>query len=286
MPTWSPYAPDRTEHTVSGTVLVSPDIYSPQLENPRDVFVYLPPTYTSSSRRYSVIYMHDGQNVFDDATSYAGEWHVDETFESLHDEGLEAIVVAIANIGDARITEYNPYTSSRFGAARGEAYVQFIIYTLKPMIDAEFRTLPGSESTAIAGSSMGGLVSLYAWLAYPHVFGLCAAMSPSLWIARGAAIDHAAHAHLNAGRLYLDIGAKELPRRFSRYVGGVNDAVQRLYDQLRKRGIPQSRLMLVRDKQGEHNEASWARRFPNAIRFLLGDGVTLQSTAKGRGRAP
>ncbi|MBK9122390.1 MAG: alpha/beta hydrolase [Chloroflexi bacterium] len=286
MPTWSPYASGRAEHTVSGTVLVCPDVYSSQLDNARDIFVYLPPSYASSSRRYPVIYMQDGQNVFDAVSSFAGEWHVDETFEELHDEGLEAAVVAIPNIGDARITEYNPYTSTRFGAARGDDYVRFICNTLKPMIDAEFRTLPGSDSTAIAGSSMGGLISLYAWLAYPQVFGLGAAMSPALWIARGAALEHAGRAPLNVGRLYLDIGGKELPRRFSKYVNGMNDAVQGVYDRLRGRGIPESRLMLVRDKHGEHNEESWARRFPDAIRFLLGGGVTPQSTAEGRDRAP
>lgn len=286
MPTWSPYASDRAEHTVSGTVLVTPDVYSPQLDNTRDIFVYLPPSYASSSRRYPVIYMQDGQNVFDDASSYAGEWHVDETFEDLYAEGIEAIVVAIPNVGDARITEYNPYTASRFGMARGDKYVRFIIDTLKPMIDVDFRTLPGSESTAIAGSSMGGLISLYAWLAYPHVFGLSAAMSPSLWIARGAVFDHVEHAPVNPGKLYLDIGAKELPRRFSKSVNGMNDAVQGIYDRLRRRGVPQSRIMLVRDKHGEHNEASWARRFPDAARFLLGGGVSLQSTAEGRDQAP
>lgn len=286
MPTWSHYASGRDDHTVSGTVLVTSDVYSPQLDNVRDIIVYLPPSYALSSRRFPVIYMQDGQNVFDDVSSYAGEWHVDETFENLHDEGLEAIVVAIPNVGDARITEYNPYTSSRFGAPRGDDYVRFIVNTLKPMIDADFRTLPRPESTAIAGSSMGGLISLYAWLAYPEVFGLAAVMSPSLWIARTAALDHAANAPLNHGKLYLDIGAKELPRRFSKYLSGMNDAVQGVYDRLRGRGIPESRLMLVRDRHGEHNEESWARRFPDAVRFLFGDSLNLQSTAEGQDRAP
>lgn len=266
---WLRYTDGRRVHTVSGDLRVSHAMHSPQLNNTRDVLIYLPTSYWTSSKRYPVIYMHDGQNLFDAHTSYAGEWGVDETMEALARDDIEAIVVGLPNLGSARISEYNPYPSPRFRNANGDSYIHFISDTLKPIVDRDYRTKPEAESTGVFGSSMGGLISLYAWLAYPRVFGLCGAMSPSLWIARSAIFDHVKHAPFNEGRLYLDIGTRELPRQFNRYANTVTDSVSMLRDQLKERGYNASRLKFVKDRGGEHNEASWARRLPAALRFLL-----------------
>src|SRR5690606_34357272 len=161
-------------------------VRSPELGNERDVFVYLPPSYATSGRHYPVLYMQDGQNLFDDDLSFAGAWHVDETMEALAAEGIEAIVVGVSNIAEARLDEYSPFVDPRQGGGRGDEYLAFLTATLKPLIDAQFRTRREAEWTAIAGSSMGGLISLYALLHRPDVFGAAAAMSPSLWFASEA----------------------------------------------------------------------------------------------------
>ena len=159
-------------------------VESPQLGNHRDVLVYLPPSYPVSGRHYPTIYMHDGQNLFDAATSYAGEWQVDETMERIAPEGIEAIVIAVPNMGAERIAEYAPFRDERVGGGRGDAYLAFLVDTLKPDVDRNFRTRRDAEHTGIIGSSMGGLISLYAFLTRPDVFGFAGVMSPSLWFAR------------------------------------------------------------------------------------------------------
>ena len=174
----------------------------PQLQRSRRVWLYLPPGYDApgNTARYPVLYMHDGQNVFDAATSYVGEWGVDETLDSLAAAGVTApIVVAVDHGGERRLDEYSPWRNETFRwpgsdpdapaapgpgpGGEGEAYVEFLTTTLKPTIDARFRTLPGRETTGILGSSMGGLISLYAALRHPDVFGRVGVFSPAFWFA-------------------------------------------------------------------------------------------------------
>jgi len=150
-------------HTIVGTVRVLDQVYSPELENRRAILVYLPPDYDSSQQRYPVIYMHDGQNLFDQATSYTDEWQVDETMEALSRGGYPAIVVGIPNMGEQRIDEYSPFDDPAHGVGQGHAYLAFIVETLKPLIDQQFRTLPDRLHTGIMGASMGGLISLHAF---------------------------------------------------------------------------------------------------------------------------
>jgi hypothetical protein len=177
---------------IVGHVRVLPRVRSPQLRNTRDIQVYLPPSYKASGRHYPVIYMHDGQNLFDPELSFAGEWGVDETMERLAPVGFEGIVVAIPNMGGERAHEYSPWVDPRGGGGKGDAYLDFITDTLKPQIDGRFRTLRDREHTGIVGSSMGGLISLYGFLRAPGVFGFCGAMSPSLWFANRAMFEYAA----------------------------------------------------------------------------------------------
>ncbi len=247
---------------IVGNIRRLADVESPELGNRRDVLVYLPPSYVGSGRHYPVVYMHDGQNLFDDATSFAGEWQVDETMERLAAEGLEAMVVGIPNMGASRAAEYSPFRDQRAGGGRGDAYVAFVADTLKPLVDAQFRTRREAGQTGIMGSSMGGLISLYALLRRPDVFGFTGVMSPSLWFARGAIFEVAAAAGPLGGRVYLDIGTAE-GREHLRRAREMARLLRRMAPH------PRRQLRYVEDRGAGHNEHAWARRFERAIRWLL-----------------
>ncbi|HEU4327148.1 MAG TPA: alpha/beta hydrolase-fold protein [Roseiflexaceae bacterium] len=267
----------RTRHTVVGDLLVLPGVVSPQLGNARDLFVYLPPSYaTGGERRYPVLYMHDGQNLFDAALSYAGEWQVDETMEMLATEGREAIVVGVPNMGYDRLLEYGPFAERRHGESRADAYLAFLAETVKPLIDRTFRTLPDRASTGVAGSSMGGLISLYAFFKRPELFGFAGVLSPSLWFGRRATLGFVARAPFLPGRLYLDTGTREGPPRSHNPLMARRISARVLADARRLRRVllrkgyrPGQDLCYVEDAGGRHNEADWARRLPDALRFLL-----------------
>lgn len=248
---WRP-ADTGGEHTIIGTLLRA-ELSIPQLETTRRVSVLLPATYFTSERRYPVLYMHDAQNLFDSAEAFGGvEWGVDETMASLADEGIEAIVVGIDHGGETRISEYNP-----FGKGAGKSYLTWLLGALKPLIDAEFRTRPEREQTFMGGSSMGGLISLYALFHAPEVVGGVIAMSPSLWVHRFAILDEARRAKLDGALVYLDHGTREQTAR-------------PMLQALQERGMVNGEnLLFVAEKGATHTEAAWARRFPTAVRFLL-----------------
>ena len=261
-----------------GNLKVLEGLWSPQRKNRRDILVYLPPSYGQKDKRYPVVYMHDGQNLFDKFTSYAGEWQVDETMEALSRLGFEAIVVGIPNMGEQRIDEYSPFRDSRHGGGQGEKYLAFILGTLKPLIDREFRTLPDRVHTGMIGSSMGGLISLYAFFRYSACFGFVGAMSPSLWFARGMIFSYLEKAPFTPGKIYLDTGTREdsalltdrllLRARLSLY----RTSTHAMYDLLYYKGYrPGYDLFYVEEAEAGHEEAAWARRLPNALRFLLAD---------------
>jgi predicted alpha/beta superfamily hydrolase len=239
-----------------GRLVVLPSVHSPQLDNRRDLYVHVPAAPARGDARYPVIYMQDGQNLFDPAQSFAGTWGVDEALSWASRRGLDAIVVGIPNMGAARIAEYDPF------AEAGERYLDFLTHTVKPLVDAEFPTLPDRTHTGIAGSSMGGLISLYAFFKYPEVFGFVAALSPSLWFADGALLDLVARAPRVRGRLYLDVGMREGEQTVA--LG------RRLRDLLRAKGYaPRRDFRWVEDKAGMHHESAWGRRFRQALPFLL-----------------
>ena len=274
---WHPYAEHPWGHTVVGDVRALDSIYSPELRNRRKLYVYLPPSYANSDRRYPVIYMQDGQNLFDQMLSYAGEWQVDETMESLSLEGIEAIVVGVPNTGAHRIDEYSPFKDQRLRkGGRGDWYVAFLANTVKPLIDRDFRTLREREHTGVLGSSMGGLISLYAFFCRPEVFGFAGAMSPSLWFAQEAILSYVRQAGAQPGRIHLDLGTHEgsdtrvvpgaVPTYTSRYLA----AAHRMRDLLDRKGYRLGHeLQYHEEHEATHNEAAWARRLPGALRFLL-----------------
>jgi predicted alpha/beta superfamily hydrolase len=268
--------PSKNGHHVSGSLVVAEKVESPQLHNERDIIVYLPPSYGQGDDRYPVLYMQDGQNLFDPATSFAGEWNVDETLEGLaRQEGLEAIVVGVPNMGASRVDEYSPFVDRSHGGGQGNQYVAFIANTLKPLIDHQFRTLPQRRKTGIMGSSMGGLISLYAFFRREDVFGFAGVMSPSLWFAKGSIYSYVENASYLPGRIYLDAGTREMggsrvnlrKRVQSRnYYAGV----RRLKRMLVSKGYrPVRDILHVEEKWANHNEAAWARRLPDALRFFI-----------------
>jgi predicted alpha/beta superfamily hydrolase len=248
----------------SGTLHSLHDVWSPQLGNRRDVTVYLPPTY-GGARRFPTVYVQDGQNLFDPKTAHAGDWGLLPALDALAAKARETIIVGVWNLGEARLAEYSPFRDEKTGGGRGDLYLAFLTETLKPMIDRRFRTRPEREHTGIAGSSMGGLISLYGFFRAPAAFGFAAALSPSLWFADGAIFPSVASAPVVPGRIYLDVGRHEGEPHVSN--------VHRLHDLLIAKGYRAGRdVHVVDDPHGGHDEASWGRRFPPALSCLLSEG--------------
>ena len=239
-------------------------VHSPELDNQRDVLVYLPPSYHRSDRSYPVIYMQDGQNLFDPSTSYAGEWGVGRAMNAAARRGLEAIVVGVPNMGPERLDEYSPYPDLKVGGGgKGAAYADLLARTLKPIIDQRFRTEPGRERTVVAGSSMGGLISLVALLRHPEIFGAVGALSPSLWFAGGAIFSEVEGSLYVPARIYLDIGVQEGPQHVAN--------ARRMRDLFLNKGYRiGADLRWLESRSGRHDERSWGRRFARALPFLLG----------------
>jgi predicted alpha/beta superfamily hydrolase len=261
---WTEYGEARggRPHTVSGSVQVLADLHSPELGDGREILAYLPPSYRTSDRRYPVLYMHDGQNLFDASTSFSGEWGVDETMQEASRAGIEAIVVGIPNAGERRTAEYSPFEDDRFGGGEGDAYLDFILRTLKPRIDADFRTLPGREHTGLFGSSLGGLISIYGFFRHPDHFGFVGAMSPAFWFAERAIFPFVRGAPFNLGRIYLDVGTEEGAHT-------VRDT-RRMRTLLHTRGYDSGhQLLYVEDRGADHSERAWRRRLGRSLHFLL-----------------
>lgn len=267
----TPPAP-RASSAGPGVDILATPFTIPVLDRQRTVRLYLPPSYGSGSKRYPVVYMHDGQNLFDDATSYAGEWGVDETLNaSAARGGLEAIVVGIDNGGTLRMNELNPFDHPRFGKGEGEAYVGFIVEVLKPWIDSHYRTLPGPEHTAVIGSSMGGLISDYAIHRHPGVFGRAGVLSPAYWTAP-AIYDYARTHPLPAGtRVYFSMGEREGE-------SAIPD-VQRMHALMAAQRVEPGAVTLRIVPGAEHNEAAWRTELPRVLDFLFAPSPPARAVA-------
>ena len=252
-------------------------VWSSQLRNRRDVDVYLPASYAIGRQRYPVVYMHDGQNLSDPRTAFAGTtWELDETLERLAHRGIETIVVGIHNAGEGRLQEYSPFPDRKHGGGEGDSYLAFLVDTLKPRIDRSFRTDRRRDATAVFGSSMGGLISLYAYFRYPAEFGRAGVMSPSIWFGHGRVLEYIAAAKSPRGRLYVDVGTFEgvSTLRDARRLGRL--LVRKGFIRRRSAGVAGPRgevekpaLRYVEDPGSRHNEADWAARLEDALEFLL-----------------
>lgn len=261
-------------HTLTGNIRFHPEFPSKLLGNRRDVLVYLPPGYVRSRARYPVLYLHDGQNVFDARTSFAGvEWGADETAQRLIAARRIAplIIVAVANAGENRIHEYAP-TRGVFGSnAEGEPtrsqglarrYGRFLIEELKPVIDSHYRTRPEGKWTGLGGSSMGGLVSLALGLWFPQSFSRLAVMSPSVWWDDQAIVGRveALRRKPTGSKVWLDTGTAEPGWERTRT----------LRDSLVGKGwVIGADLRYLEVEGAGHTEGAWAERLGDVLEFLF-----------------
>ena len=238
------------------------------LPTQRDVLVYLPPGYERDSpRRYPVLYLHDGQNLFDGATAYipGQDWRVGQTANSLiREQAIEpVIIVGIYNTGHTRVEEYTPSACPRFKAGgKADLYGRLLVEELKPFIDWHYRTRAGVCDTGLGGSSLGGLVTAYLGLRHPRVFGKLAVVSPSVWWdGRRILGDVAALETKSGARIWLDMGTEEGPR-------AIKDA-RLLRDALLAKGWNLDQDLHYHEAQGaRHTETAWAQRVEPSLRFL------------------
>lgn len=245
---------------VRGDLRAHPGMTGDGLEYPRDILVWLPPSYRNGRKRYPVLYMHDGQNLFDPATSFCGQdWKLDETAMRLMTGGAieEFIVVGIANSPD-RMEEYNLFRP------KGEAYARFLTVVVKPFVDAAYRTKPGREHTAVGGSSMGGLFSFQLGWLRSDVFSMAACLSPAFWFSRGRMFRLAGEGDLppDPVRFYLDAGDLEPP---------IWRGFHRMTKILERRGFREGKdLCSFPDVGAVHSEAAWAARLDRPLTFFFG----------------
>jgi predicted alpha/beta superfamily hydrolase len=247
-----------------GYVHIVRDFPSPQEGFARTVRVYTPDAYDAlPHHRFPVLYMHDGQNVFEDSTSFSGvAWGVDRTSRALAAQGLmdELIVVGVSNAGPARIFEYTPGPATGRGGG-ADLYGRFLVDTVKPWVDSHYRTLPGPEDTALMGSSLGGLISLYLGLRHPDVFSKVACLSSAFsW----NGVDLVEEVRTTGAPLpvkcYLDAGTRRDPLTPTR----------RMREALEQRGyVHRKNMYYYEDKGGRHTESSWAARVHLPLKYLF-----------------
>jgi len=268
------------DHTVIGWLEIVP-FESKIFHNMRMLRVLVPANYFSphnAHRSYPVLYLQDGQNLFDEATSSKGEWHVDETVEHLVGSFKipPMFVVGIDNAGDKRSSEYLPYPDSLNGKDavadeknfRGKEYAHFLTTEVMPFIEKRYRIARGAMNTGIGGSSYGGDIALYTALEYPGVFGHVLVESAELWIGKNQLLKDAKKATQLPRKMYIGIGTKEggEPTRSTDIVNQVRD----LEAILVKRGMGAGGLRVAIEEGGHHDEAAWSRRLPDALLFLYG----------------
>lgn len=251
----------------------SNDYYIPQLKRNRRIWVYLPPDYATSDKRYPVLYMHDAQNLFDNENSSFGEWQIDESLNRLFNQGdYGCIVVGIDNGGAKRLDEYSPWVNSEYGGGEGDEYMDFLVKNLKPNIDATYRTLPGRETTGLMGSSMGGLISMYGFADWQTTFSRAGVFSPAFWFAGTGPVDDVkAHPKKGEARVYFLAGGQE-PDYVEQDITNVGNAMLSV-------GFAQQDIYLKVAPDGQHSEWFWRREFPAAYQWLFAGTTT---TAKKR----
>lgn len=257
------------QHTASSNVqMLDTAFFIPQLNRNSRVWIYLPPDYAKAKnkKRYPVLYMNDGQNVFDEYYSGFGEWGVDECLDSMIKNGKPPCIVVAVEAGTKRINEYNPYNTEKYGEGEGDKYVDFLVKTLKPFIDKHYRTLKTSDNTLIAGSALGGLISYYALLAYPEVFGKAGVFSPSFWIAPQINQLTDSVAYKINGKIFFYMGQAE----GDTYVNDMKDVA----DNIGKKS--DAIIYTVIDPDGIHNEKAWRKWFAEFYCWMMGDGFNNQ----------
>jgi alpha-glucosidase len=254
----------KTSTSSNSISILSEEFFIPQLNRSRRIWIYLPPYYNTTKESYPVLYMHDGQNLFDDTTSFAGEWAVDETLDELNNKiNFNLIVIGIENGGVNRFDEYSPWKNPKYGGGQGDPYLKFIIETLKPFVDNNYRTLSDKDNTGIMGSSLGGLISHYGALKYPETFGKIGVFSPSFGFSNSC-FDFAAKNSNNKDlRMYFMAGDKESPDMVS--------DMNKMITLMESKGFDKKNVKSKVVKNGEHNEKLWKDNFEEAILWLFSE---------------
>src|SRR5271157_3020823 len=268
------------EHTVLGVLEITP-FTSKIFHNTRMLRVWLPANYGSpfnAHRSYPVLYMQDGQNLFDDATSDAGEWHVDETVDHLVGSFKipPMIVVGIDYPGQQRSSEYLPYSDPHHKqydvpvpkALRGKEYATFMLTEVIPFVEKKYRVSRGAANTGIGGASYGGVISLYTVLQHPGIFGHLLVESPVLGVGDGQLLKDAEMAKQLPQKMFLAMGTNET--HDAEYNAQLVKNVEELQTILRKKGMGPDQLKVVVEEGAVHNEGAWSRRLPEALLFLYG----------------
>ena len=256
-------AQEKKSTAAENVHIISEKFEIPQLSTTRRIWIYLPPNYKNSTKKYPVMYLHDGQNLFDDKTSYAGEWQIDETLNRMtKDEKLATIVVGIDHGDEKRIEELSPFKNEKYGGGKGDLYLQFIIENLKPYIDKNYRTKSSKKFTTLGGSSLGALISVYGAVKYPDVFGKVLAFSPAFWFNSKELNDYIAAQKINLqNQKYYFIQGKFEDE-------GMDLETQKVIDQLKDKKVKASQIYFIEDEKGKHNEFFWRRAFPEAFLWL------------------
>lgn len=225
------------------------------LNRKRKIWLYLPPDYEEKGKRFPVLYLQDGQNLFDAAASFAGEWKIDETINHFNKQDqATAIVVGIENDGATRLDEYSPWQNQKYKkGGEGADYVNFIVQDLKPYIDQHYKTKSDRNNTLIGGSSMGALIAMYALMQHQKIFGMGLLFSPSFWFSEEA-FTHVEKLDKRASsKIYLAAGAKE--------EGNIPENTRRMEELLHQIGFTDTEIHVQIDEDGAHNEAYWAKAF-------------------------
>lgn len=243
--------------------IVAKQFKIPQLKRHRRIAVLLPWNYKDSRQHYPVLYLQDGQNLFESGAPY-GTWGVDKKLAALAQEGHgDFIVVAIDHGGKERISEFSPYDSAQWGEGLGRSYARFLAETLKPYIDKKFRTKPERAFTGIGGSSMGGLISIYAGVTFPDVFSKFMIFSPSLWVSQRIYREPLHFHDLSPTKIYFYAGEQESANMAA--------GARKFKNIIETRGFAPGTVQfhLELDPLGKHNEARWGREFPKAAKWLF-----------------
>jgi predicted alpha/beta superfamily hydrolase len=258
---WAHHFPSAGRHSTATrqVQVIDTAFFIPQLNRHRRIWICLPADYATSKEKYPVLYMQDGQNLFDDATSAYGEWGVDEAMDTLGPQYGHAIIVGIDHGGSRRINEYSPYDMEKYGKGEGDQYVDFMAQTLKPFIDRHYRTRKEAAHTFVAGSSMGGLISFHAILKYPKVFGAAGVFSPAFWITPQLKTIDPKKAKALKGKIYFYAGAQESEHM-------VTDMLS-VFGQLRR--YSKAKMETVIRAEGRHSEATWRAEFPLFYEWLM-----------------
>ncbi len=260
--------------SLTGNIQRIPNFFSGALGNKRDLIIYLPPAYNQNQKqRYPVLYVHDGQNIFDGMTSFIPnqEWRLDETAEALINAKLipPLIIVGIYNAGAERMDEFLPtrfrlHSQNMMIGGKADLYARMLVEEIKPMIDQRYRTLPNRENTGVMGSSLGGVLTLHLGLTHSETFSKVAIVSPSMWVDDAVMVKRIRELKAKLPlRIWADVGGGEGDEA----IKGAEDLVTALVSKGWQRGKD---VVFYEDGYAAHNEEAWARRVPAILMYLFG----------------